>query len=151
MEARKEDNRLRKTERLKSRILIESLFGDGSRSIAAYPLRLVYKLVEARKGEAQVQILVSVPKRCFKRAVKRNRVKRQVREAYRKNKSIVDSERLKEEGCMLLIAFIWLDNELHSSDEVERKVVNLLKRVEEKLGKNKTIAKNKEENGEQAM
>ena len=68
-----------KEERLVGRKLVETLFkGGGSRSMSYYPLRIVYCLVA--REEAPVRILVSVPKRCFKRAVKRNRVKRQVRE-----------------------------------------------------------------------
>ena len=53
--------------------------------------------------------MVSVPKRCLKHAVDRNRVKRQVREAYRTNKHLLQPK----EGQALLIAFIWMDNQLH--------------------------------------
>ena len=66
--------------------------------------------------------------RYFKRAVKRNRVKRQVREAYRKNKSIIADK-------AVALAFIWTDAQLHDSEQVEKKVVNLLTRVKEKLEK----------------
>ena len=69
-------------ERIKSTKLIDTLFsGSNSQSIAAYPLRVVY-LTATRDNEAmQTQMMVSVSKRHFKRAVKRNRVKRQIREA----------------------------------------------------------------------
>ena len=39
-----------------------------------------------------MQLLISVPKKRFKHAVDRNRVKRQVREAYRKNKSLLEGK-----------------------------------------------------------
>ena len=79
-----------KEERLCRKALIEKLFHkEGSRSMAAFPLRLVYMKSPAGEDGPAAQMLVSVPKRCFKRAVKRNRVKRQVREAYRKNKHIL--------------------------------------------------------------
>ena len=57
--------------------------GGVSKSFSIFPIRVVYMPVE--QGEAPASILISVSKRRFKRAVKRNRVKRQIREAYRKN------------------------------------------------------------------
>lgn len=118
----------RKEERLCSRKAIDRLFnGGGSRSMAAFPLRMVY-LKEASEDEKQaVKLLISVPKRCFKRAVKRNRVKRQIREAYRKNKLSLT------EGYSL--AFIWLDDKLWPTAVVEQKVCNLLQRLAEKNGR----------------
>lgn len=77
-------NTLRKSERLDRKKVIEKMFAGGSRSFSVFPLRVVYLPVE--ELEAPVSILVSVSKRRFKRAVKRNRVKRQIREAYRMNK-----------------------------------------------------------------
>lgn len=74
-----------KTEKLKSEKLIEKLFLEG-KSVVAYPLRLVYteiifeEMIRAKVG-------VSVSKRHFKRAVDRNRIKRQMREAYRLQKA----------------------------------------------------------------
>ena len=75
---------LGKKERLSSKILIERLFSGGSKSFPAFPLRVVYMPVEPSEQDAAASILISVPKKRFKRAVKRNLVKRQVREAYRK-------------------------------------------------------------------
>ena len=88
---------------------------------------------EREEGEASVRILVSVPKKCFKRAVKRNRVKRQVREAYRKNKTLIDGGMLQQAGQTLLLALIWLDERLYDSRDVEQKVQSLLVRISEKI------------------
>ena len=63
---------LPKLERLNSRILIEKLFTGGSKSLPAFPLRIVYMPVEGEHLPA-VSLLISVPKKRFKRAVKRNR------------------------------------------------------------------------------
>ena len=126
---------LPKTERLHHKKLIDSLFGGGkSRSMTAFPLRLVYMPLETANGQDDEpaagkapasQILVSVPKRNLHRANKRNRVKRQVREAYRRHKDILD-------GHAFALAFIWLDPKLWPSADVEQRVVSLLSRVVEK-------------------
>ncbi len=122
-----------KAERLCSKILVERLFAGGNRSFPAFPLRVVYMPLEANEGTADVSILISVPKKRFKRAVKRNLVKRQVREAYRRNKYIL-LDALKERGGQrMALAFIWIDSQLHPSHEVERKVKKLLTHIVENL------------------
>ena len=80
-----------------------------------------------------MKILVSVPKKHFKRAVKRNRVKRQIREAYRKNKYILWDKLSETAGKEILLAFVWLDDKLHESADVEAKVCNLMQRISERL------------------
>lgn len=124
-------NTLCKAERLRSRTTIENLFSSGSKSFAIFPLRLVFMPIE-KEENTPASILVSVPKKKFKRAVKRNRVKRQIREAYRKNKHLLFSA-LEEKKYGLAVAFIYLHSELVSSAEIEEKVKNLLMRITEKL------------------
>ena len=127
------------TQRVKSQRLSEMLFDGKSRSMAAFPLRVIYRLVDKEDpagivSEPLVKILVSVPKRHLHHAVDRNRVKRQVREAFRKNKDILYTRLSeKEEPRLLTIAFVWLDPRLHTSEEIERKVKNLIKRMSERL------------------
>ena len=125
-----------------SRKLIDRLFvGGGSKSMSCFPLRLVFMVLDhndealENKGShvdmADVQMMISVPKRCFKHAVDRNRVKRQVREAYRRHRDLYELP----EGKYLAMAFIWLDHQHHDTAEVEDKVVNLLRRMGEKLAR----------------
>ena len=107
----------RKQERIVSDLLIETLFEKGdSQSLAAYPLRVVYLQTERQPGHAPIQILISVPKKRFKHAVDRNRVKRQIREAYRRHKQLVING--IEEGRELLIAFIWISDRHFSGNRV---------------------------------
>ena len=87
---------------------------------------------EEEEDYPTLSILISVPKKKFKRAVKRNRVKRQIREAYRKNKFIL-KDVLDKENKKAAIAFIWLGNELYESSDIENKVVKLLQLTAEKL------------------
>ena len=100
--------------------------------MSAFPIRVVYRLVDQQPDMAQVQMLVSVPKKHFKRAVKRNRVKRQIREAYRQHKQIL-WQKILEGDKALLLSFIWLDDNLHDSTAIESCVTRLLTRIAEKL------------------
>ena len=123
-------NTLPKAERLNRKRLIDQLFGGNGKSLLAFPLRMVY-MTTALDGQT-ASMLVSVPKKRFKRAVKRNRVKRQVREAYRKNKQLLLPV-LEENGQSVVMAFIWLSDTLMDSSVVEEKVCNLLVRLAERL------------------
>ena len=106
------------------------MFAGGSRSFSVFPLRVVYLPVE--ELEADASILISVSKRRFKRAVKRNRVKRQIREAYRVNKHELLNA-LAEKKCRLVIAFIYLSDQLTESSVIEERVKTALARIVEKV------------------
>jgi ribonuclease P protein component len=123
---------LSKKERIVSNLLIETLFGQGnSESLAAYPIRVIYTQIEQQQDCAPVQILISVPKKRFKHAVDRNRVKRQVREAYRHHKQLLYNK--VEEGKQLLVAFVWLSDKHMPSSEVEKKIKMLLEKIVAKI------------------
>lgn len=123
-------NRLRKPERLSRKKIIEKLFAGGSRSFSIFPLRVVWLPVE--ELDVQASLLVSVSKRRFKRAVKRNRVKRQIREAYRLNKQPL-LEALAEKDLRLALAFIYLSDELTDSAVITEKMKIALARIVEKV------------------
>ncbi len=78
--------RFPKSERLYGLKTIEKLYREG-KAFIAYPFRVVYLIVEEDKENVPVRVMVSAPKKRFKRAVDRNRIKRLMREAYRLNKS----------------------------------------------------------------
>ena len=122
----------RKRERMVSQRLIDDLFAGGSsRSVAAFPLRAVYKLRERNEHEAPLQMLISVPKKHFHHAVDRNRVKRQVREAWRRHKSLLVEAVASDK--QLLVAFVWLSDSMLSTQDVEERVAGIVKRLQEKL------------------
>lgn len=123
-------NSLRKPERLDKKKIIEKMFAGGARSFTIFPLRVVY--LPAEELEAHAAILVSVSKRRFKRAVKRNRVKRQIREAYRLHKHPL-LEALAARQQRLAIAFIYLSDELTESSILQERVKIALARIAEKL------------------
>jgi ribonuclease P protein component len=122
----------RKRERLVSLRLIDELFGGGhSRSVAAFPLRAVFMQRPRGAHDEPLQMLISVPKKYFHHAVDRNRVKRQVREAWRLHKSLL-AEALASDK-QLLIAFVWTSDTLLPSSAVAERVANLTRRITEKL------------------
>ncbi len=124
------NNTLPKTERLCSKLLIDKMFvGGTSRSFSVFPLRVVF--VEVEKQAAPASILISVPKKRFKRAVKRNYVKRQIREGYRLNKHPL-FEALQAKEYSLAISFIYLSDQFVTTQEIEAKIKTLLSRIIEK-------------------
>ena len=123
-------NTLHKAERLNRKKVIEKMFAGGSRSFSLFPLRVVWLPVEELSAPAS--ILVSVSKRRFKRAVKRNRVKRQVREAYRLNKQPL-LEAVEQAGCHVAIAFIYLSDRIADSEVITRRMRTALQRIAETL------------------
>ncbi len=113
---------------------MDTLFTKGnSRMISAFPLRLVYMVVGETDIPVPAQVLVSVSKRHFKHAVKRNRVKRQIREAYRRNKHILLGQLADFPEKRVAMAFIWQSGELDDSAHVEAVVVKLLSRAAEMI------------------
>ena len=121
-------------ERIKSKKQLETLFGGGkSRSMAAFPVRLVYMIHDSTPDKPQLMIMVSVSKRHFKHAVKRNRAKRQLREAYRLNKHVLASAAERLEGKTLSMGFIWVSDKLMPTEIVEKSVINLMERLNERI------------------
>ena len=118
----------RKRERMTSNLLMEALFENGnSQSVTAFPLRAVYQTIERHRGHDPAQILISVPKKRFKHAVDRNRVKRQIRETYRQHKQLLWEE--VAENQEILVGFVWLSDRHYPSKEVEQRVVKILQRI----------------------
>jgi ribonuclease P protein component len=120
-----------KKEHLCGEIRINKLFSEG-KAFISYPVRVVYKQEERAIDMAPVMVMFSVPKRKFKRAVKRNRLKRLMREAYRLNKHII-VEKCLEKNIQIQIAFNYVAaDELEFSD-IEPKIIQALIKIAEKL------------------
>lgn len=116
-----------KAEKLKSKKLFEKLFAEG-KSISEYPLRMVY-VKTAVTQEIPIKAGVTVSKRKFKSAVKRNRIKRVLREAYRLNKAIIFNNR--EANYALLI--MYLGKEMPESAQVHKTMIKLLEKFKDKI------------------
>jgi ribonuclease P protein component len=109
-----------KKERLKSKKDIEELFKKGS-SFFVHPLLTKYS--PARPTENTHKVVVTVPKKHIKSAVKRNLVKRRIREAYRKNKSIISDYPAAH------LAFLYLTPEILDYQTIENKLIKSLDRL----------------------
>ena len=121
---------LPKSERLRSRKTIALLFSEGN-SIVASPVRMVW-VQSANADNSPFQFAVSVPKKNFKRAVDRNRLKRQMREAVRKNKSEI-KKLLEEKNKPCSLMFVFTGKEKAEYKEIETQIILILQRFVLKL------------------
>lgn len=117
---------LPKRERLHLKRDLDLLFDNGQ-SFVAYPLRVVY-LISTTPREERAQMMVSVGKKYFRRAVKRNRIKRLVRECYRLNKHAWLSQ-LQEHNVWALVAYMSVSKEMPNHADVERAVLKSFRRI----------------------
>jgi RNase P protein component len=123
-------NSFAKSEHLCGDKRIGKLFTQGD-AFMAYPLRVVF-LIEPKADDEFASVLVSVPKKRFKRAVKRNRLKRLMREAYRLNKQLL-VEKLKEKDCQIHIAFNYVSDDVLEFAAIDKKMKQALNKLIEKI------------------
>ena len=112
--------RFPKGEKLVSKKDIEELFKHGS-SFYLRPLLIKFKATDGGKNK----VLFSVSKRNFKRAVDRNLIKRRMREIYRLNKHILQTD----SNTFYHIAFVYVDKSILPYDQIEPKLKKLIKRL----------------------
>lgn len=94
--------------------------------MTVFPFRVVYMRIP--KKDVPVSILVSVPKKRFHNAVDRNRMKRLIREAYRRQKHILWSS-MSDTDDGYAIAFICISSKLCSYQVVYKSMNKVLNRL----------------------
>ena len=123
---------LGKTERIKSSKEITALIQNG-KMVSCYPFRIFWMYKTENATDAPVKAAFSVPRKKFKKAVVRNRIRRKTRESFRINKALV-YQNLEKKGTLNLF-FLYSAKQEHSYQEIERGMVQGLQRI------NKTLTK----------
>lgn len=120
-------NTFSKEEKLKKKNLITELFASG-KSASVFPLKMVY-LENDHDSPFKVQAGVSVSKRNFKSAVDRNRIKRLMRESYRKNKYLIYND---DDTKKHILMFIYQAKTEVSYQKMEEKMIDLIQKFLQK-------------------
>ena len=108
-----------KSEKLCGALSVDHLYKQGKRFVV-WPLRVTYLPIE----DTSTQVLIWAPKSLFKHAVDRNRLRRQMREAYRLNKAI-----LQESGRCYHLAFNYMDKQMQDYRTIHKAMQKALKRL----------------------
>ena len=123
------DQSFGRKEKLKSKKLITQLFEEG-KGISIYPIKLIYLPTDYKDKPLQTGVTVS--KRNFKSAVDRNRIKRLLREAYRRNKAQV----FNNTDANFAFLFLYLGKDMPTFEQLDHKmklILNKFKlRIDEK-------------------
>jgi ribonuclease P protein component len=114
----------KKEERLCNKRLIDGLFHNGS-SFLCYPFKASWMLIDGGQ-QVPVQVVFSVAKKRYKRAVDRNVVKRRMREAYRLNKQACLYDVLSSASKQLVLSVSYIGKEISPYDFFEKKMLKLL-------------------------
>jgi ribonuclease P protein component len=116
----------KKNERLHGKKNIQNLFSQG-KSFFIHPLKIYYT-ERASDNDVPLRVLIAVSKKTIRRAVRRNLLKRRMREAYRRNKTdIYKFLRLKQKQYDLGLVYIGKDVEPYHI--VEKKIIQALERL----------------------
>jgi len=118
-------NTLKKEERLKNPIIIGDLFKKGLAK-SFFPFRAFF-LKTQFSSSSPVRFAVSVPKRNFPRAVDRNRIKRQIREAYRLQKDHFLKQLNGQDTYAIM--FVYISKEQATYQQIEKNVAKCLKHI----------------------
>jgi len=122
-----------KEERLCNKKLIEELYHNGS-SFLCYPFKVSWLLTD-RPQKYPVQIVFSVPKKRFKKAVDRNLIKRRMRESYRLNKQQYLYELLNSEDKKIVLSLGYVAKDIAPYAFTVKKMLKLLMQLRAEIVK----------------
>lgn len=122
-----------KEERLCNKKLVDQLFHNGS-SFLCYPFKVSW-ILSADPQSFPAQVLFSVSKKRYKKAVDRNLIKRRLREAYRLNKQQYLYSLLSDAGKSIVFSIGFIGKEIASYDFIEKKMLKMLSQLSEQVTK----------------
>jgi ribonuclease P protein component len=116
-----------KTERLSNRKVIDDLFTNGMKF--RVPGFLVLWSHLPANEHPPLQVLISVSKKKFKLATRRNYLKRLIREGFRMNKQALTDVLTREHGACA-IALVYSGPEKPEPTEITAKIILILRRLQ---------------------
>ncbi|MBU2651443.1 MAG: ribonuclease P protein component [Bacteroidetes bacterium] len=121
----------KKQERLTGKKAIDQIFKTGS-TFLHYPFKVIWTTCQNVESRYPARVLIGVSKKYHRRATDRNRIKRRIREAYRKNKSpFYDFLTRREKQCSLVLLYI--SKETFTFIETEKKISEILIRLQQQI------------------
>ena len=118
-----------KKDRLCSSRSIETLFLEGDR-LYEFPFKAIWHEIDDL--QSTVKVAISVPKKRLSKASQRNHIKRLIREAYRKQKSLL-TEKLLEENKSIKLMLVYTLPSILSFNEIEDKISVTLQRLADEV------------------
>jgi len=118
--------RFGKQDKVKGKKAVSRIFENPKSSITLFPFKAFYSISKSNKSN--VRFAVSVPKKKFKRAVDRNKIKRLVKEVLRLNKLILNKE-LDKRNVSVHVMILFNGKKIPSYNSVDVKIKEILKRL----------------------
>ena len=113
--------------KLCSHTIIKAVFEEG-KTIKQYPLRSIAMTLDPDSTKAAFQLVISVPKRNFKKAHDRNRIRRQLKEAFRLNKVALE-EKLIEQKQQIALFIVYTERTALEYKVLESKMKKLIQQI----------------------
>ena len=115
---------------------MDQLYAEGHR-LMAFPYSVQWLVIPScPKGQSSLhspcQVMIVAPKRKFKHAVDRNRVRRLTRECYRLRKHSLYAF-LESHGISIVFSMVYIHNEIMSYDQLGHKMDKLLSAMEKEI------------------
>lgn len=111
--------RFYKGEHLKKKKQIDQLFKEGVQN-KFFPVVLYHSVYDPDEVRYH-QVLISVPKKHFKKSVVRNKIRRRIREAFRKHKAVLYNN---FHGLPFLLGYVYISKTVATYSEIEKCVVS---------------------------